>query len=160
MVILEDLVKPRFLGRSQRYKLIIKDNQLIFLRVNKRWFFKNRTDVSDNELLGMSPVAIKRLSMGSYILALDKVTSVEVKESIPFVLMLDPKEAVNFNLTGMDDDIVHEVPLVLRKDKVKGLDVVERQWSICFDSPRVVTSFIVPYDPRSKLPKSLQKKLK
>lgn len=160
VTILDNLVKPRFLGRNQRYKLIVKENKLIFLRMNRRWFFKKGIEISNQELANMSPLAIKRLSLGSYMLDGNMVSAVEVKESIPFVLMLDPKEAANFNLTGLEDDIVREVPLVLRRDKVKGMDVVEREWSLCFEAPRAVISFIVPYDPLTLLPEFLRLKVK
>lgn len=157
--ILEDFVKPRFLGRHQRYKCVISKNHIVFLRVNKRWFFRRKSVVSDGEIRKLSPLEIKHLSLGSYILQIDNISSIKVRESIPFVLVLDPKEAANFNLTGAEDDIVNEVPLVLRRDKVNGFDIVERQWEISFEDPRTVTSFIVPYDPRLKLPKKLLEKI-
>jgi len=160
VVILDDFVKPRFMGRHQRYRLVIAGRQLVFLRVNKRWFFRNRTEVSDDEIRKMEPLKIKSLSLGSYILLLDKIISIKIRESISFVLVLDPRDAVNFNLTGADDDIVHEVPMVLRRDKVKGVDVVERQWEITFEALRAVTSFLVPYDPKLKLPRVLLEKIK
>lgn len=160
IAILDDFVKPRFLGRNQRYKLIVTEKQLVFLRVNKRWFFRGKSGVSDDEIRDMKPLEIKRLTLGSYILQIDRISSINVHESIPFVLVLDPKEAANFNLTGAEDDIVNEVPLVLRRDKVNGFDIVERQWKITFNSPKAVTSFIVPYDPRAKLPKKILEKIK
>lgn len=132
VVILDDFVKPRFMGRHQRYKLVVSGRQLVFLRVNKRWFFRGKAEVSDEEIRRMEPLKIKRLSLGSYILSLDKISSIKVRESIPFVLVLDPKDAVDFNLVGADDDIVHEVPMVLRRDKKKEVDVVERQWEVTF----------------------------
>lgn len=160
IAILDDFVKPRFLGRHQGYKCVVTENHLVFLRVNKRWFFRDRFGVSDDEIKGMTPFEIKRLSLGSYILPIHHVSSIKMHESIPFVLVLDPKEAANFYLTGADDDIVNEVPLVLKRDKVNGFDIVERQWKITFDSPKAVTSFIVPYDPRPRLPVNLLEKIK
>ena len=127
--------------------------------MNKRWFFRRKIRVSDDEIRKLSPLEIKCLSLGSYILQIDHISSIKVSESIPFVLVLDPKEAANFNFTGAEDDIVNEVPLVLRRDKVNGFDIVERQWEITFESPRTATSFIVPYDPRLKLPKKLLEKI-
>ena len=160
VAILDDFVKPRFLGRHQRYKCVITKNHIIFLRANKRWFFRDKYGVSDDEIREMTPFEIKRLSLGSYILPIDHISSIKVHESIPFILVLDPKEATDFNLTGAEDDIVNEVPLVLRRDKVNGFDIVERQWKITFDSPKAVTSFIVPYDPRVMLPEKLLEKIK
>jgi len=122
--------------------------------------FGKKFQVSDKELQKMSPLSIKKLSLGSYMLQIKNISSIIVRESIPFVLVLDPKEAANFNLTGAEDDIVNEVPLVLRRDKANGCDIVERQWKITFDSPKAVTSFIAPYDPRLKLPEKLLEKIK
>ena len=42
--------------------------------------------------------------------------------------------------------------MVLWRDKKKEVDVVERQWEVTFKAPRAVTSFLVPYDPRLKMP--------
>ena len=133
---------------------------MVFLRVNKRWFFRSKSGVSDEEIREMSPLEIKRLSLGSYIFQIRNISSIKVRESIPFVLLLDPQDAVNFNLVGAEDDIVHEVPMVLKRDKVKGVDVVERQWEITFENPRAFTSFILPYDPRLKLPRNLLEKIR
>jgi hypothetical protein len=160
VIILDEFVKPKFLGQHQRYKCIVFKNQIVFLRTNRRWFFGKKFQVSDKELQKMSPLSIKKLSLGSYMLQIKNISSIIVRESIPFVLVLDPKEAANFNLTGAEDDIVNEVPLVLRRDKANGFDIVERQWKITFDSPKAVTSFITPYDPRLKLPEKLLEKIK
>ncbi|MCW4012288.1 MAG: hypothetical protein NWF07_04765 [Candidatus Bathyarchaeota archaeon] len=157
--ILDNLVRVKHNARSQRYKLVVFEDNLVFLRVNKRWFFRKKTDYSYEELSVMSPVEVKRLSMGSFLVELSEVIEIRVKESIPFVLMLDPKEAVSFNLTGLDDDIVHEVPLVLRRDRVKGVDIVEREWELVFETRKVTFSFIVPYDPSPVLPMVLSMKL-
>lgn len=157
--ILENLVRVKYNARSQRYKLVVFESMLVFLRVNNRWFFRKKTDYSRDELSVMSPMEVKRLSMGSFLVELSDVIEVRVKESIPFVLMLDPKEATSFNLTGFDDDIVHEVPLVLRRDRVKGVDVVEREWELVFETKQFTISFIVPYDPRPVMPSILSVKL-
>ena len=157
--ILDDLVRVKFNARNQRYKLVIFESKLVFLRVNKRWFFRKKTDYSRDELSSMSPMQVKRLSLGSFLVDLFDVIDVKVKESIPFVLMLDPKEATNFNFTGLEDDIVHEVPLVLRRDRVKGVDVVEHEWELVFETNQFTISFIVPYDPRPVMPLVLSMKL-
>jgi len=157
--ILDDLVRVKFNARNQRYKLVVFESKIVFLRINKRWFFRKKTDYSRDELSSMSPMQVKRLSLGSFLVELSDVIRVSVKDSIPFVLMLDPKEATNFNFTGLEDDIVHEVPLVLRRDRVKGLDVVEHEWELVFETKRFTISFIVSYDPRPVMPLVLSMKL-
>ena len=157
--VLDDLVRVKHSARGQHYKLVVFESKLVFLRVNKRWFFRKKTDYSREELSVMSPLEVKRLSLGSFLVELSDVIKVSVKDSIPFVLMLDPKEATSFNFTGLEDDIVHEVPLVLRQDRVKGLDVVEHEWELVFETPRFTISFIVPYDPRPVMPLVLSMKL-
>jgi len=160
IAILEDFIKPRFMGRHQRYKLFVTEKQLVFLRVNKRWFFNKKAELSNDEIRKLSPIQIKRLSMGSYIVQIENISAIRVKESIAFDLMLDPKEASNFNFNGLEDDIVHEVPMVFKRDKSKNVDIVERQWEIEFEAPRVTTSFLVPYNPKSQLPQVLLEKIK
>lgn len=155
ITILDDLVKPKFAGHHQRYKLIVTKKHLVFLRVNKRWFFRKRAEISNEEIKNKSPLEIKRLSLGSYMIKIDNIISIKIKESIPFILVLDPKEATNFNLIGGEDDIVHEVPLVLKKDNIKGVDIVERQWELIFEGRGFSTSFLVPYNPASHLPKNI-----
>jgi hypothetical protein len=155
ITILDDLVKPKFAGRHQRYKLIVTEKHLVFLRLNRRWLFRKRAEISNEEIKNKSPLEIKRMSLGSYMIKIDNLISVRIKESIPFILVLDPKEATNFNLIGGEDDIVHEVPLVLKKDNIKGVDMVERQWELVFEGRGFSTSFLVPYNPASYLPKNI-----
>ena len=160
IAILEDFVKPRFMGNHQRYKLFVTEKELVFLRTNKRWFFNKKADLSNHEISKLSPIQIKRLSIGSYIVLIENISAIKVKESITFDLMLDPKEASNFNFNGLEDDIVHEVPLVYRRDKSRKVDIVERQWEITFIAPKVSTSFLVPYNPKLQLPQVLLEKIK
>lgn len=157
--VLDDLVRVKYKARGQSYKLVVFESRLVFLRINKRWFFKKKTDYSSDELALMSPLEVKQLSMGSFLVELSDVIKIRVKESIPFVLMLDPKEATNFNFTGLEDDIVHEVPLVLRRDRVKGVDIVEHEWELVFETNWFIISFIMPYDPRPEMPLVLYNKL-
>ena len=160
IAILEDFVKPRFMGRHQHYKLFVTEKELVFLRVNKRWFFNKKAELTNDEIMKLSATQIKRLSIGSYIVPIEKITEIKVKQSISFDLMLDPKEASSFNFNGLEDDIVHEVPLVIRRDKSRNTDVVERKWEITFVSPEVVTSFLVPYNIKPQLPQVLLEKIK
>ena len=160
IAILEDFVKPRFMGRHQRYKLFVTEKDLVFLRVNKRWFFNKKAELSNDEIRELSPIQIKRLSMGSYIVQIEMISEIKVKESIAFDLMLDPKEASSFSFNGLEDDIVHEVPLVHRRDKSRNVDIVERLWEVTFFSPRVTTSFLVSYNPKPQLPPVLLEKIK
>ena len=160
VTVIPGLVKPRSLGRNQRFRLVVTDRRLIFQRLNRRWFFNpSKAEEWERSLSEASPEELLRASMGSYSLKVGEVTSIRVKEFIPFTLMLSPKDAMSSGLTGLEDDIVNEVPNVIRYNRDKNMEEVEHQWTLTFEAPRAYLTYTVGYDPVPLLPSFLLDKL-
>ena len=161
LAVFPELTKHRFFGLTQRFRLVITDRRLIFQRRGERWWFRPRRhrDLSDEAVMALKPDEVLGLTMGSYSLSRGEVTAVRVREVIPFTLVLDPKDTANVSSFTGDDDIVHEVPNVIRRDRVRHVDEVERQWVVTFESPRAVLTYTASSDHRPVLRENLSDKL-
>ncbi|MBN2334210.1 hypothetical protein JXL21_01540 [Candidatus Bathyarchaeota archaeon] len=160
--IIPELTKHRFFGLTQRFRLVITDRRLIFQRRGEQWRLRPRRhrDLSDEAVKALRPDEVLGLTLGSYSLSRSEVTAVRVREVIPFTLVLDPKDAANVSSFTGEDDIVHEVPNVIRRDRGRHVDEVERQWVVTFESPSAVLTYTASRDPRQVLRETLADKLR
>ena len=158
------LKKTRPLGREQEYALVITNKRLIFALQRSKGvlnIFSRRLNVikDPQRFLYMSPDEILRESVINYDILIDEVSFIEVMEEIPFTLMYDPSDALKNYMVDGDDDVVVEMPNILRHDTKVHQEEVERSWTLTIVTRRATLSFSLDYSPESTLIKCFKEKM-
>ena len=158
------LKKTRPLGREQEYALVITNKRLIFALQRSKGvlnIFSRRLNVikDPQRFLYMSPDEILRESVINYDILIDEVSFIEVIEDIPFTLMYDPSDALKNYMVDGDDDVVVEMPNILRHDTKVHQEEVERSWTLTIVTRRATLSFSLDYSPESTLIKCFKEKM-
>lgn len=158
------LKKARPLGREQEYALVITNKRLIFALQRSKGvlnILSRRLNVikDPQRFLYMSPDEILRESVINYDILIDEVSFIEVMEEIPFTLMYDPSDALKNYMVDGEDDVVVEMPNILRHDAKMHQEEVERSWTLTINTRRATLSFSLDYNPEPTLSQCFKEKM-
>lgn len=162
--VIPGLKKARPLGREQEYALVITNKRLIFALQGSKGFlniWSRRLNVIKNpqRFLYMSPDEILRESVINYDILINEVSFIEVIEDIPFTLMYDPSDALKNYMVDGEDDVVVEMPNILRHNAKINQEEVERSWTLTINTKRATLSFSLDYNPEPTLSKCFKEKM-
>lgn len=157
--VIPGFVKHRPLGRDQTFALVLTEDKLIFA-LQKRSFslFRRKIDDGDHEAhryYNMNPDDILKESLTNYYVPMDEVIRLDVREVIPFTLMYSPFDAMKNVMVFDEDDVVLELPNVIKRDVESGREEAEKGWELYIYSRRATLSFMLYQDPTLILMKLL-----
>ena len=152
------------MGREQEYALVITNKRLIFALQRSKGvlnILSRRLNVikDPQRFLYMSPDEILRESVINYDILIDEVSFIDVMEEIPFTLMYDPSDALKNYMVDGEDDVVVEMPNILRHDAKMHQEEVERSWTLTITARRATLSFRLDYSPEPTLSQCFKEKM-